>query len=244
MYHYFSNIISRFEIGKDDFVVLDGFVLEEGNVIVYNKLQLIIPDGFNKKLNSMEKHQLLVDELYANGFKMANSVTDGSGDVILRNSAKDREKYIPLRKRHDISKRLREYLELLDKQAGNEVMEYVNSLFEKFHDGMGFHIPEAWNGIPTDISIGDVVSLGDVWNGESELNWNDDDTPGEYIGSCAWYLPSEEEDILDITFKLLKHLKSGEYPNIIGCEYDVNGNPINPNITREDKVEVLKMEII
>lgn len=86
-------------------------VCEEGAVVDWSEVELIIPEGFKKELNSMEKSMLMDDQLRTYNLRMDEMVFNTGGAVCRRIIKLEKAKQ-PLEKKPDISKRLKEYLEL------------------------------------------------------------------------------------------------------------------------------------
>lgn len=86
--------------------------LKEGDIINHNELHLVVPRGFGKKLNSIERRLLLIEDLHELGLELKGLVMDGDEQVVAENPKRN---YVPVRKIHDASKRLKEYLSLYDK---------------------------------------------------------------------------------------------------------------------------------
>lgn len=84
---------------------------EINEVVDLSVLELLIPEGFNKQLNSIEKMALVDDQLLQHGLTSSNQVING-GCRIVEASKNAR----PLEQRADISSRLREYLKLINSQ--------------------------------------------------------------------------------------------------------------------------------
>ena len=80
---------------------------EYNGVVKLSELELVIPEGFYKKLNSIELRKLVNDQLLESGLMLQNLIyPDGSSRIVEANkNAK------PIEKLHDISGRLSEYLE-------------------------------------------------------------------------------------------------------------------------------------
>lgn len=68
-------------------------------------LELVIPEGFHKKLNSIELDMLLNDQLLDSGLQLGNYVM-GSRKIVPANKGAQH-----IEKDFQLSKRLREYLE-------------------------------------------------------------------------------------------------------------------------------------
>lgn len=86
-------------------------VCEEGAVVDWSEVELIIPEGFKKELNSMEKSMLMDDQLRTYKLVMDDMAFNIGGKVCRRIIKLEKAKQ-PLEKKPDISKRLKEYLEL------------------------------------------------------------------------------------------------------------------------------------
>lgn len=84
---------------------------ELNEVVNVNELQLNIPEGFTKQLNSMELRKLANDQLLEAGMMLHNIVeADGSSRIVEANkNAK------PIEKDCQISKRLEEYINKFNK---------------------------------------------------------------------------------------------------------------------------------
>lgn len=79
---------------------------EINEVVDMNQLELVVPEGFNKQLTSMEKHQLINDQLLEHGMMLHNFTIGGQSRIV---EANKNSKHIE--RNPQISKRLREYLE-------------------------------------------------------------------------------------------------------------------------------------
>lgn len=89
-------------------------VCEDGAVVDWSEVELIIPDGFRKELNSMEKSMLMDDQLRTYKLRLDDMVFNTGGAVCCRIIKLEKAKQ-PLEKKADISKRLREYIKLFKK---------------------------------------------------------------------------------------------------------------------------------
>ncbi len=78
-------------------------------VVVLSKLELIIPTGFKKKLNTMEIMQLANDQLLQYGLQLHNQYILGSCRIVEANKNTK-----PLQENYQISMRLREYFILFE----------------------------------------------------------------------------------------------------------------------------------
>lgn len=74
-------------------------------------LELTIPDGFNCTLNSIEKSQLLNDQLLEYGLQLHNVIFMGCQEIVKAN-----KKAKHIEENYQISNRLRYYLELFNSQ--------------------------------------------------------------------------------------------------------------------------------
>ena len=86
-------------------------VCEDGAVFDWSEVELIIPEGFKKQLNSMEKSMLMDDQLRTYKLRM-DDLAFNTGGTVCRRIIKLEKAKQPLEKKPDISKRLKEYLEL------------------------------------------------------------------------------------------------------------------------------------
>lgn len=80
------------------------------DVVNVSALELIIPEGFRKQLNSIEIRQLVDDELLQYRLQLHSITMDSCSRIVKANKGAK-----PLEKKPDISKRLREYLELINR---------------------------------------------------------------------------------------------------------------------------------
>lgn len=77
---------------------------EKAEGLDLNTLELVIPEGFRKKLNSIEEFQLLNDQLLCYGLQLGSYIM-GSHKIVQANKGSQH-----IEKNLQISKRLKEYL--------------------------------------------------------------------------------------------------------------------------------------
>lgn len=111
---------------------------KEGNTVNWKDLELHVPEGFRKHLNSMEKHRLLNGQLAEYGLMLG----DGYGEY----SELIRMKSMPAPPEKSASNRLREYLTLFDaEQRKNRYKNIEKTEISRQIDGVINHICEEIN---------------------------------------------------------------------------------------------------
>lgn len=100
---------------------------KEGDAVTLRELELHRPEGFLKHLNSMEKYQLLEEQLAGYGLKQGCISYEGCSELI-----KTQKKPEPLKACASTSNRLKEYLMLFEaEQAKNEYRDSKESGIEE-----------------------------------------------------------------------------------------------------------------
>lgn len=108
---------------------------KEGDTVNWKDLELHVPEGFRKHLNSMEKHRLLNGQLAEYGLMLGDNYGEYSELI--------RMKSMPAPLEKSASNRLREYLTLFDaEQRKNRYKSIEKTEISRQIDGVINHICE------------------------------------------------------------------------------------------------------